>query len=97
MDFGLVKRTDLKSTLLQGIIQVNAGHYELDSFQKYLANNLPKMGKTLPKPLAQKDKIFPRKETASDIKKHFHLLEQSLEKDVITEKEYMSNSREILG
>jgi hypothetical protein len=52
MDFGLVKRTDLKSTLLEGIIQVNAGHYELDSFQKYLANNLSKISKTFPKPLA---------------------------------------------
>ena len=96
MDFGLVKRTDLKSTLLEGIIQVNAGHFELDSFQKCLANKLPKMGKTLPKPLAQKDKIFPRKETASYIKEHFHLLEQSREMIVITEKEYMSNCREIL-
>ena len=54
------------------------------------------MGKTLPKSFALKDKIFPRKETASDIKEHFHLLEQSPEKNVITEKEYMSNSREIL-
>ena len=55
------------------------------------------MDKTYPKPLAQKDKIFPRKETASGIKEHFHLLEQSREKNVTTEKEYMSNSREILG
>jgi hypothetical protein len=52
MDFGLVKRTDLKSTLLEEIIQVNAGNYELDSFQKCLANNLRKIGKTLPKLLA---------------------------------------------
>jgi hypothetical protein len=39
MDFGLVKRTDLKSTLLEGIIQVNAGHYELDSFKNVLPTN----------------------------------------------------------
>jgi hypothetical protein len=62
---------------LEGIIQVNAGHYELGSFQKCFANKLPKMGKTLPKRFALNDKIFSRKETASDIKEHFHLLEQS--------------------
>ena len=90
MDFGLVKRTDLKSTLLQGIIQVNAGHYEQGSFKKCFANNLPKMNKILPKSFAQKDKILPRKQTTSDFKMHFHFLEQSREKNVITEKEYTS-------
>ena len=44
------------------------------------------MGKTQPKPFALKDKIFLLKQTASDIKEHFHLLEQSREKNVITEK-----------
>ena len=55
------------------------------------------MGKTLPKSFAQKDKIFPRKQTTSDIKEHFDLLEQSREKNVITEKEYMSKYKKILG
>jgi hypothetical protein len=71
---------------LKGIKLVSARHYELDSFQKCFTNNLPKMGKTPPKPFALKDKLFPRKQTTSDIKGHFHLLEQSRENNVITEK-----------
>jgi hypothetical protein len=55
------------------------------------------MGKTLPKSFALKDKIFPRKQTTSDIKEHFHLLEQSREKNIITEKEYMIKCKKILG
>jgi hypothetical protein len=55
------------------------------------------MGKTLRKPFALKDKIFLRKQTTSDIKKYFPLLEQSREKNVITEKEYMIKCRKILG
>jgi hypothetical protein len=82
---------------LEGINPVSAGHYELDSFKKCFANNLPKMGKFLPKLFALKDTIFPRKHTTSDIKEHFHLLEQSREKNVITEKEYTSKCMEILG
>jgi hypothetical protein len=71
---------------LEGINSVTAGHYELDSFQKYFANKLLKMGKTSPQPFALIDKIFPRKQTTSDSKEHFHLLKQSQENNVITEK-----------
>jgi hypothetical protein len=51
------------------------------------------MGKTPPKPFALKNKIFPRKQTTLDIKEHFHLLRHLREKNVITEKEYMSKCR----
>jgi hypothetical protein len=81
---------------LEGISTVSGGHHELGSFQKCFVNNFPKMGKTLPKPFALKDTIFRRKHTTSDIKERFHLLEQSREKNVITEKEYTSKCREIL-
>jgi hypothetical protein len=82
---------------LEGINPVSEGHYELGSIQKCFANNLPKMGKTPPNLFALKDKVFPRKQTTSDIKEHFNLLEKSRENNVLTEKEYMSKCKEILG
>ena len=60
-------------------------------FKKVFVNNLPKMGKTFPNPFNLKDKIFSWKHTTSYIKKHFHLLKQSREKNVINEIEYTRN------
>lgn|GEM_PF-644603 len=64
-------------------------------------NILPSSSRKLPElalnPVIQKDKKSSNKSTASDIKERLHLLKQLLEENVITEKEYVSKRREILG
>jgi hypothetical protein len=86
MSFGLVKRTDLQAKLFERITQLAQDITNWLVFKIFLPTTTRKLAKPCPNPSPLKDKIFSRKQTTSESKERFHLLEQSREENVIAEK-----------
>jgi hypothetical protein len=93
----LQKGQTYKQRYWKGSTQVAQDIVNWVIFENVLPTSSRKLPEPDPIPSLMKDKIPSSKHTTSDIKERLHLLKQLREENVITEKEYLSKRREILG